>query len=268
MEMGSQLTFTTALISFIVVVFIIAVGVVLLNLQFQKNLHRQQLANEELKFKHQLELLQSSIAVQEQERKRIAENLHDELGALLSISRMRMLQLEGDLPESLQKQRETLSEIRTYIETSISSMRRISYELLPPQLEQFGLISTLETITAQLSTTSNLMITFSHNTSSILFGWPIEIGLYRVFMELINNTIKHANATEIHIDITEKNGMLECIYRDNGKGVSVDKAMEGLGLKSMEGRIKALDGYLVLSKKASIGFTASIHIPISTPLIS
>ncbi|MFN4972235.1 MAG: sensor histidine kinase [Bacteroidota bacterium] len=267
MEMEPNLTFTTALVSFIVVVFIIAVGVVLLNLQFQKNLHRQQLANEELKYKHQLELLQSSIAVQEDERKRIAENLHDELGALLSISRMRMLQVENEIPEQFEKQRKTLSEIRTYVETSIASMRRISHELIPPQLEQFGLVNTLETITTQLSGINNLSITFTHSTRKPVFGWPVEIGLYRVFMELINNTIKHAGATEIHIDITETDALLKCLYRDNGIGLADEKEMAGLGLKSMEGRIKALGGQLLISSRSSTGFTAVIQIPLVTELI-
>lgn len=262
MEATAQLNFFTILGSFIAIVFIIAVGVVLLNLQFQKNMFRQQLANEELKSKHQLDLLQSSIAVQEGERKRIAENLHDELGAILSISRMRLLQLEADLLQASSGEKETLSEIRSYIETSIASMRRISHELIPPQLEQFGLIKTLESITYQLSKTNETIVTLSFSQNLPQFSWTLQIGLYRVLMELINNTIKHANASEIHIDITLKDETLTCLYIDNGIGLKEGFSGTGLGFKNIEGRVNALNGLLSISEQSASGFTAAIQIPI------
>jgi signal transduction histidine kinase len=262
MEAAAELNFFTVLGSFIAIVFIIAVGVVLLNLQFQKNMFRQQLANEELKSKHQLDLLQSSIAVQEGERKRIAENLHDELGAILSISRMRMLQFESSTIQLDEHQRQTLTDIRSYIETSIASMRRISHELIPPQLEQFGLVKTLESITYELSKTNNISVTFTSNQEISTLPWPVQIGLFRVVMELINNTIKHAQATEVHIDLSEDGNTLKCLYRDNGVGFSDKIESKGLGLKNIEGRVKALEGNIITNSRPSMGFTVSIQIPI------
>lgn len=259
MEASSEITLLSTILPFIAIVFIITIGVVLLNLQFKKNIYKQQLLNEELKNKHQLDLLQSSIAVQEGERKRIAANLHDELGAILSISRMRMVQLEGDMAND--KQIETLSEIRSYIETSIASMRRISHELIPPQLEQFGLMSTLESVTEQLSKTKKITVTLSSNNVPEL-SWPTQLGLFRVLMELMNNTIKHAQASEIHIELSFYDNNLQCLYRDNGKGLQENTPIKGLGFRNMEGRINALEGQLIIGGIHAAGFSASIQIPI------
>lgn len=259
METSSGITLLTTVLPFIAIVFIIAIGVVLLSLQFQKKMFKQQLLNEELKNEHQLDLLRTSITVQEGERKRIAENLHDELGAVLSISRMRMMQLERDMVSDTHT--ETLGEIRSYIETSIASMRRISHELIPNQLEQFGLITTLENITEQLTKTKKIAVTLTYNIDSDDISWAAQLGLYRVLMELINNTIKHANASEIHIDLTKHTSSLQCLYRDNGVGMQDTNAMNGLGLKNIEGRIKAIEGTLVIGEVKVSGFNASIQIP-------
>jgi len=261
MEASSDLTLLSGIFPFIVIVFIITIGVVLLNLQFNKNIYKQQLLNEELKDKHHLELLQTSIDVQEGERKRIAENLHDELGAILSISRMRMVQLEVEMANDVNV--ETLSEIRSYIETSIASMRRISHELIPPQLQQFGLISTLESITDQLSKTKRITVTLSSSIHSSALSWPIQLGLFRILMEFLNNTIKHAKASEIHIDLSSNENNLHCLYRDNGIGLKKDTPMNGLGFRNIEGRINALEGRLIIGGLTTAGFTASIQIPIN-----
>jgi signal transduction histidine kinase len=260
METATSVNFFTILSSFIAIVFIIAVGVVLLNLQFQKNMFSQQLANEELKSKHQLELLQSSIAVQEGERKRIAENLHDELGAILSISRMRMMQLEGELTSDQHVR--NLAEIRSYIENSLASMRRISHELIPPQLEQFGLVSTLESISYELSKTKEIIVTVTTNHDLEAFSWPLQLGLYRVVMELINNTIKHAQASEIHIDLAVKDLTLHCLYTDNGIGLKTNITPNGLGFKNIESRVKALEGVFTIGESNKPGFNVYIQIPI------
>lgn len=265
MEKAAQLDLFTLFVSLMAVVFMIAVGVVLLNLQFQKKMFRQQIANEELKNKHQLDLLQSSIAVQEGERKRIAEDLHDELGAILSISRMRLLQFQNTANDLNGEQNETLADIRSYIETSIASMRRISHELVPPQLEQFGLLKTLESVTHQLSKTNNLAVTINTNFEENLLSGPAQIGLYRVLMELINNTIKHAQAQNIQIKFTEDLGVLHCTYQDDGIGLPGNSEAKGLGFKNMESRIKALEGQLVIEEKLIKGFSISFQIPINRP---
>jgi signal transduction histidine kinase len=82
-------------------------------------------------------------------------------------------------------------------------------------------------------------------------------------MEFLNNTIKHAKASEIHIDLSSIKNNLHCLYSDNGIGLQKDTPMNGLGFRNIEGRINALEGQLIIGGSATAGFTASIQIPIN-----
>ena len=261
METTAELTFLSTLLPMVGVVFIIAVGVVLLNQQFQKNLYKQQLQQEELKNLHQQELLNSSIQVQEDERKRIAQDLHDELGAILAISRMHLVQLE-QLPEinKQQKHLQAVQQIRGLTENALASMRRISHELMPPQLQTFGLIKTLESVANRLNETPSLNVTILSDTSLPDLSWPVQLGLYRISMEFINNTIKYAKATKITIGVEMEMQTLVYRYHDNGIGLPEQPRAEGLGHKSIQGRVNALGGSLEMGNHEERGFFATIKI--------
>ena len=112
MEDLEKLNLLSTLIPFALIVFVITIGVVLLNQQFRKKLFKQQLEQENLKIVHQEKLLQTAVKVQEDERKRIARDLHDELGAMLSIGRMQLVELEKSQKEEtdLEKYTRLLSE--------------------------------------------------------------------------------------------------------------------------------------------------------------
>jgi signal transduction histidine kinase len=145
MEESEKLNFLSTLLPVSVILFIIVLGVLRLNHLFNKKLYSQKLESEKLKLQHQKELLRSNIRAQEEERKSIALNLHDELGAVLSIARMHLMQLEKKLDEQTETRPlgEQTENIRLLTETAIFSMRQISHNLLPPQLETFGIAATL-----------------------------------------------------------------------------------------------------------------------------
>lgn len=264
METSTEITFLSTLLPMVGVVFIIAVGVVLLNQQFQKNLYKQQLQQEELKNLHQLELLNSSIQVQEDERKRIAQDLHDELGAILAISRMHLVQLE-QLPEISNQQThlQAVQQVRGLTENALASMRRISHELMPPQLQTFGLIKTLEAVVNRLNETSSLHISICSDNTLAELNWPIQLGLYRISMELINNTIKYAQATQVSIHFNVAAEQLNYGYEDNGIGMSESSTSAGLGHKSILGRVNAMGGTIKMSNQQHGGFSTTIIIPLN-----
>jgi len=255
------MSFLATLLPLAVVIFIIAAGVVLLNQQFRKNLYRQKLEQEQLRSRHQLELLRSSIAAQEEERKRIARDLHDELGAVLSITRMHLIQLEKRHHEDADTA-PALENIRQLTETSLANMRRISHELMPLQLERLGLAEALETVAAQVNRTGGLHL--SVNIPGVLptLSWSPKLALYRMIMELINNTLKHAEATAVDITLTTEPGLICCRYTDNGKGLPATIAAPGLGHKNLEGRANALNGTVSIGNGESGGFCAVIKIPL------
>lgn len=260
METSDHINFINTLLPFTAVVFIIAIGVVLLSQQFRQNLYKQKLEQEELKSKHQIELLRYSIQVQEDERKRIARDLHDELGAVLSILRMHLVQLEH-LPSKDYSLPEKLANLRGLTENAIANMRRISHELMPPQLETFGLIKALESLINQIETSGKIEIQLHHEGAIDTMDWPVSLALYRVFLELITNSLKHAEATKIFFGITKVETELKCHYTDNGVGIQLNDS-PGIGLKSMEGRIKSLSGQFRFGNQDGGGFFADIVIPL------
>jgi signal transduction histidine kinase len=261
MEAVKNLNFLETLLAFVIIVFIIGIGVVLLNLHFQKNLSAQKLQQEALKGLHQQDLLRSSIHAQEEERKRIAQDLHDELGAVLSIMRMHLVMLEqqgtGDAAQLLSKLKNT----RELSETALAGIRSISHQLMPPQLEAFGLIKTLESVTEQINKTGEITIQLTAASAVTNLAWEVNLGLYRIIMELINNTIKHAGAGLVIIDLCCDNRYIACHYTDDGKGLPGDSMHSGLGLKSIEGRVSSLGGTFRFGNREEGGFSAAIQLP-------
>jgi signal transduction histidine kinase len=262
MEALKDSEFIKALLPFVAIIFIIAVGVVLLYQHFQKNLYAQKLKEEELKATHQTELLRANIQAQEEERRRIAQDLHDELGAVLSIMRMNIMMLEQqDSPGSTLA---GLQKVRQLTETSLASVRSISHRLMPPQLEAFGLVKTLEAVAAQINEAGSIEIQLNAPAALSGLPWAVSIGLYRIIMELVNNTLKHAGATVAKIEIALSNEAVVCEYSDNGKGLTEVTPGKGLGQKSIDGRISVLGGKMSIANGAEGGFKASFEIPLVT----
>lgn len=246
-----------------VVVFIIGIGVVLLNQHFQKNLSDQKLKQQTLRNIHQKELLLSSIHTQEEERKRISQDLHDELGAVISIMRMHLLVLEQKNTGKDDKLLAELQHVRKLSETALASVRNISYQLMPPQLGSFGLIPTLESMISQINKTNEITIEINNSLSMTDLTWINTLGLYRIVMELINNTIKHAAAKHVRIDFFQQGEFIKCQYSDDGKGLPEKNMKAGLGHKGIEGRVTALGGLLEWGSGAGGGFYANIQLPMN-----
>ncbi len=257
MASPQELNFLYNLFPLIGTLFVIAGGVILLNQHFRKNLYKQKLEQEEIRNQHQLQLLKSTIDAQEVERQRIAKDLHDELGAMLSMARMQIKQMQKQDYFAAKNSLDNLQEI---IETSLASTRRICYQLMPPQLERYGLASALESLEEQVNATQKTQASITFKANFPRFSNAIELGLYRVISELVNNTLKHAEATQLSAEFEITDNLLTCRYHDNGVGISIDSEGKGLGMNSMDARIGALGGNFELVK-AENGFSCFIKIP-------
>jgi signal transduction histidine kinase len=211
----------------------------------------------EIKYLHQHQLLKSSIQTQEEERKRIAIDLHDELGAVLSIARMHLVQIQK--AEDVVAVQDGLQQARMLTEAALATMRRISHDLMPPQLEDFGLAKTLEAIIAQVREAKKISVSFHASDELPRWSMPVELGLYRICMEMINNTLKHAEATRISITVEQCAGQIAFSYSDNGKGLP-EIVNAGHGLKNMEARANIIGGVLEMGNREHGGFYATIKI--------
>lgn len=261
MEESDKIDFLATLLPLSLVIFIIVLGVLLLNQQFNKKLFQQKLEAEELKIRNQHELLRASIQAQEDERKRIARDLHDELGAALSMARMQLVQLEQTTsPKEVPIQK--LENTREIIEIALSSMRRISHELIPPQLEHFGLLQTLASVRTQVELLETIHIHLVCNADFPRLPIAMELGMYRICLELINNTLKHAQATTIEIELTANEKGIQLDYSDNGIGFQNEEIEHGLGHKNIEARVNSLNGACIFTNKPENGMHARVSLPI------
>lgn len=259
METAEEISALSLLLPLVGIVFIIAIGVVLLSQQFQKNLLRQKLQQEELKSAHQRELLRSSIQAQEEERKRIAQDMHDELGAILSMARMHLLRMQRT--EGLPEGGKTFENINSLIESAMVNMRKICHELMPPQLDVFGLAEALEATVRQINNAGGIQIELDVDPAFREQEWIVNIGLYRINLELINNTLKHASADKIYIGLKSDSGKIISTYIDNGKGLPDDFKQKGIGFRGMEGRATSLGGLFESGNYPEGGFYAKVIIP-------
>lgn len=263
MEESQAIDFLSTLVPFTMVVFIIAIGVILLNQQFRKNLLKQRLEKEALKKKYQQDIIQTSIQVQEDERKRIAQDLHDELGAALSISRMQLVQLEEKAKNEATTFESGLNNVRKTLENALKATRRISHELMPVQLAELGWIKATQVLLEKAEEAGKLSVDFETNGAIESLQWPTKVALYRVCAELVNNTLKHAQATHIKLNVAMNKSHLSCYYQDNGQGVDLDTARKGVGLRSLEGRTLALAGKITFDSAPEKGFSMELEIPVT-----
>ncbi|MEO8887123.1 MAG: histidine kinase [Mucilaginibacter sp.] len=249
------------IVPFTVALFIIAVGVVVLYQNFQKNLMELELEKAEIEAKQRDELLQNSIMVQEEERKRIAQDMHDELGAIISIIKMNlMLMQQKDIQTD--NQNKSIQNLISLSETAISSVRSISHQLMPPHLEMFGLVTTIKSVIDHIHRSGEITVNFLVKCDWPILNWPATLGIYRIVMEMINNTIKHAQASNIFLEFDCLNGSLIINFEDDGLGFpDVAKTQSGLGFISMEARARAMTGWFEYQNGDEKGVKITITIP-------
>jgi signal transduction histidine kinase len=209
----------------------------------------------------QQKMIESVIHTEEKERKRIAADLHDGLGPLLSAAKL-YFQAYIDAKDVAGKN-DIESKLKYIIDNAIADMSRISHNISPHILENYGLIIALENFLSEIKVSDN--IKFAVNFEKFArFDLKKELTVYRTISELINNTIKHAKATLITIKIYLSGEMLSVVYEDNGIGFHVDekiRAKQGMGLKNIESRIHSLEGIVIFESQQSKGMKVVINIP-------
>jgi signal transduction histidine kinase len=203
--------------------------------------------------------LKNEIAVIEKERKRIARDLHDEIGANLAYIGINMAQISKECPNEgpfIEK----MSVCQTQLNQAITDVRRISHDLLPPILEMFGLIPAVhEFINNQ---NSSFEIDFSYDETFNQLNQETALQLYRVILELISNSIKHSGGENITIQLKNLNGTRKVIYFDNGVGFDMNakKNSNGLGLKNIICRLESILAHYSCNTNLKSGFQMVIDL--------
>lgn len=192
----------------------------------------------------------------EEERGRIARDLHDGIGQSLIILKNKFNKIEGgaeDLSE----------ELNTNFSETLEEVRSISRSLIPPEIRRLGLKKSLNKMLKDVAGSTGIVLTSEiDDLDKIELDKPHEIRIYRIIQEFTNNTIKHSEATSLKIEVIDKDSWFLIIYQDNGKGFNVDKldpASDSVGLRSIRQRLKFLNGSIKFDKPAK-GFKATIKI--------
>lgn len=214
-------------------------------------------------------LTRQLISVREEGQKRIARDLHDELGQSLTALQFSMNALENSLPEKSLSQREKCGHIIYDISRIGNIVRNIAYELRPDILDTLGLIPALEWHVRSAGTRlDSLRIRFRHPADLKRFAPEIEIVLYRVFQEALNNVIRHARATLARINLKLKGEEILLTVADNGVGFESDEGAwmarrheGGIGLLGMRERVLGMGGSMDVRSSPGKGTEIEIRLP-------
>lgn len=212
--------------------------------------------------KLQKERIFAEITIQENERKRIASDLHDSLGPLLSAVKLNINSIEMQHPDD----KEVIERSGKYLDEIIGSLRQISYNLLPNTLERKGLSEAIKEFIGQINHKNNSVNIHFFVIKEFIVPKEKEIHLFRIIQEIVHNTIKHSNARSLQIGLTAEEGNLLLLTKDDGKGFDINKEKlnkRGLGLKSLESRVEILNGILSLESMPEQGTNYFIKIPLS-----
>jgi signal transduction histidine kinase len=196
---------------------------------------------------------------QEEERKRIAIELHDGLGVLLSATKMQFTSIKDTSPEN----QPMIERATQLLEQASGDVRKISHNMMPGLLTKLGLYEAVEDLFDDISDTENLKTQCIIPEGIKRLPENREIMLYRIIQEIVNNTLKHASAGSIKLEFSELDGKIELWYSDDGKGFDVDEKLESksIGLKSIQSRVNFLNGTMNIESGPGKGTTYSFQIP-------
>lgn len=212
---------------------------------------KSELAKKQLEIDHQKEMVEQLIEVQEDERSRIARELHDGVNAKLAT----VLLFVAHPADKLDPSR-----ISDSIREAMQISRRISYDLLPPTLESFGLKGALFELFEEIQEQSNIQVDIDLDNEVDEIPQNKQLHVYRIIQESLQNSLKYAEATSIQLKASYTN-QLTITYRDNGKGMDFTTTQQlGLGLKNIAARSEMIPAVHEFKSEPNKGFQTKLTI--------
>lgn len=220
---------------------------------------------EELRKVSEIRLLAAIIQGEEKARQTIARDLHDGLGPLLSSIKMIISAADVEIIDP--KNRKIIEKSCEVADEAIVTLKEISNHLSPHLLKNYGLTKALKKYSAQLFENGRVKFSMDTNIEGKRFFYDLEISLFRIITELLNNSLQHGKPKLISLNIFEKPESLQIEYNDDGKGFNQDEIMQkgvskGMGLENIRSRIKSLDGCFYINTNPGKGFSIYIQLPL------
>jgi PAS domain S-box-containing protein len=209
-------------------------------------------------------LLSGVIEAEDRERQRFAKEMHDGLGPLLSTIKIYVNEIYTEDIEPLEKQK-LVKYTNELIDDAISNIRTISNNLMPSVIRDYGLIKGIDSLCKKINLTNKILVNFTTTSYNKRLEKNIEIVLYRITEELLNNTLKHASAENVNIRIQITDNKVIFNYYDDGVGCNVDDAFinskQGMGLKNIISRVKSVNAnYYFDSKYPGFSFSMELYL--------
>ncbi len=224
----------------------------------QAELHQRELL--EVKQNQKIVAMESMLTGQEQERKRIAKDLHDGLGNLLANVQMQFSTLQEKLPSEKLPSYNTTYRLLT---EACGEVRKIAHDMMPSALTRFGLVDALHDLGKVLKRSTALDVDIQVYGFTERLPENLEIALYRILQELLNNILKHAQATSVIIQLSRLDNELNLLVEDNGIGFDLEQVTQqaGLGLQSLQDRARSMDATLELDTAPGRGTAVIVQLP-------
>lgn len=220
--------------------------------------HRQELLQKERDM--QLESIRALLEGEEKERSRIARDLHDGLGGMLTSLKLKLSPIAE--VNKWERTPEKLSRIAVPIDNTLEELRRISRNMAPPTLMQFGLEVALNDLCQSLGT-DGTKIEFQPIGIQSTIQEKDQLVIYRIAQELLTNAVKHAEATHVLLQCSQNNHLFLLTVEDNGKGISSGSNIKGMGLKNIEHRVRYMNGRMDISAERGKGSFFNIELQLS-----
>ena len=209
-------------------------------------------------------VLHAIINTEENERKRFAKDLHDDLGPLLSTVKMSITAIAARADDPVDK--DIIKNAGHVVNEAIATIKDISNTLSPHVLTNFGLVSATSSFIKKINKAGDVNFSFNSNVGDKRLDSDIEAVMYRSVCELINNSLKHSGASNISIEINIHGNFIILQYNDNGRGfdpaILDDEENTGMGLSNIQTRVKSVNGIFVLESKIGEGMHSLIKINI------
>lgn len=233
----------------------LTIGLIVFIIFHQRKVIRYQVKLQRMEQDQQKLLLNASIRLQEEERQRIAADLHDDAGPLLATARLYLNENLVNLDKSTQLQ--SIYNAKQIIDDTIQLIRNISHSLMPPTLKNFGLESAVNDLFQKISGSGSMNASSRFHDYKERLQAENELIIFRVIQELVNNILKHSNASFIHLTQNTSGNKFFIRLHHDGRGITqndfnkLNKSNVGLGLKNISSRLKVLHGKIFFEKDMS-----------------
>ncbi|HPG10581.1 MAG TPA: sensor histidine kinase [Chitinophagaceae bacterium] len=249
---------------FIGIAGLVLLAGLLINSQYKRYKLKKERQLQGLLMKQQEMAAKSVLEAEENERQRIAKDLHDGVGQMMSAAKMNLSAIEEDLKFENKDQKESFDKIIQLVDDSCREVRTVSHIMMPNALLKNNLGAAVREFVDKLNSKNTQIDVYTEGLEERLDSHT-ETFLYRIIQECVNNAIKHANATSIDISLIRDKDGISGTIEDNGKGFDItDKGkFDGIGLKNITSRIEYLKGTVEFDAAPGRGTLIALHVPLT-----